>query len=944
MSNYAAVIARREAALLARPAGVEPKPMGGHLFAFQADATTWALRRGRAAIFAATGLGKTLMELEWAQQIGGTVLLLAPLAVGPQIAREAARFGVSDVRTVREPGEIRAGVNITNYDRLHHFWPDGLDGLILDESSILKSFDGKTRRELTEFGAQVPMRLCATATPAPNDYEELGQHAEFLGVLTSREMLALYFTQDGNTTTKWRLKGHARQPFWRWVASWALAITGPADLGHPEEQKRFELPPLSVRPVVVKTANEHVLGTLFADEARTLQERREARRNTLDERVAATASLVAAEPDEQWLLWCDLNAESEALTKAIPGAVEVRGSDSPEWKVAVVEWFQGHRCLCDRADFRSKLSGWLTTRSTSDATTPRTASADLLSQAPTSGNTPTNDGRTCVSTTSTIPTSSPDARPSSRPNTTADGGSSTQLIQSCVPKPEHRFESGRPPTQRNALRSDSSDLASRPTSTEPLSSHRAAGVPSAVDPTTTQGVDSMSTIATPEDIHEASSARRAISDSESSATIPTALNVPRCICGHIDGRRILVSKPSIFGHGLNLQGCARMAFVGLSDSFERYHQAVRRCWRFGQTREVIAWVVTADAEGAVVRNIQRKERQMTEMMAELVANVGRTGEHVATRTVAERDDAEGPGWRLMLGDCVERVAEIEAESVGLSVFSPPFPSMYVYTDDPRDMGNVADVETMIEQFGYLVPELLRVLMPGRSVAIHLAQAQTRKRDGQEIGLRDFRGATIDAMTRGGFTFYGEATIDKDPQVKAVRTKDRGLLFKSLAGDSAMMRMAQADYLLQFRKPGENPRPVRAGISEKYGNPDGWITPEEWIEWAAPVWYRAGDGYPGGIRETDTLNVAIARDGKDERHLCPLQLGVIERAVKLWSAPGDLVLSPFAGVGSEGVGALRLGREFVGVELKRSYYETARANLALAVGEAAQPSLLAGSGA
>jgi hypothetical protein len=749
--SYAELIARREEALLASPAGVEAAEMAPHLFGFQADATAWALRRGRAAIFAATGLGKTLMELEWARQVGGTVLLLAPLAVGKQIVREAERFGIDNARTVADPADVREGINVTNYERLHRFWPDGLDGLVLDESSILKAFDGKTRQALTEFGLQVPMRLCATATPAPNDYEELGQHAEFLGVLTAREMLALYFTQDGNTTTKWRLKGHARQPFWRWVASWALAISSPADLGHHEEAERFRLPPLRVEPVVVAAADPHATGTLFAGEAQTLQERREARRRTLDERVAATAALVAAEPDEQWLLWCDLNAESEALTKAILGAVEVRGSDTPEHKEASLLGF-------------------------------------------------------------------------------ADGAV-----------------------------------------------------------------------------------------------------------------RVLVTKPSIAGFGMNWQGCARMAFVGLSDSFERYHQAVRRCWRFGQQREVVAYVVTADAEGAVVRNIERKERQMTEMMAELVANVGRTGEHIARRSTAEQDEREGQDWRMLLGDCVERVAELEPESVGLSVFSPPFPSMYVYTDDPRDMGNVADVETMIEQFGYLVPELLRVLIPGRSVAIHLAQAQTRKRDGAEIGLRDFRGATINAMQRGGFTFYGEATIDKDPQVKAVRTKDRGLLFKSLAGDSSMMRMAQADYLLQFRKPGENPQPIRAGISEKYGNPDGWITPEEWIEWAAPVWYRAGDGYPGGIRETDTLNVAIAREGQDERHLCPLQLGVIERAVKLWSAPGDLVLSPFAGVGSEGVGALRFGRRFVGVELKRSYFETACANLEAAVSQRGQATLdLAGA--
>jgi DNA modification methylase len=214
---------------------------------------------------------------------------------------------------------------------------------------------------------------------------------------------------------------------------------------------------------------------------------------------------------------------------------------------------------------------------------------------------------------------------------------------------------------------------------------------------------------------------------------------------------------------------------------------------------------------------------------------------------------------------------------------------------------------------------------------------TRKRDGDEVGLKDFRGATIAAMEAGGWTYYGEVCIDKDPQVKAIRTKDRGLLFKTLANDAAHMRMASADYLLQFRKPGENPRPIRAGVSEKYGNESGWITQEEWIEWAAPVWYRASPDYPGGIRETDVLNVAIAREGEDERHLCPLQLGVIERAIKLWTAPGDLVLSPFAGVGSEGVGALRFGRRFVGVELKRSYWDTARRNLGDVIVEGGQES-------
>lgn len=711
------------------------------MFPWQRDLADLALHRGRSAIFSDTGTGKTRMELAWAHAVseatGRPVLILTPLAVSRQMLRELVLLG-GDGRYCAT-GELGPGVNVTNYERLHYFDPAQLGGIALDESSILKALDGKTRKALTDFAKDLPYRLCATATPAPNDYIELGQHADFLGVLTAKEMMALYFTQDGNSTQNWRLKGHAREEFWKWIASWATAMRRPGDIGYPEGDHLYDLPPLTVHQVEVESTSLHPTGTLFKDEARTMSERREARKSTLTERVQAAVDLVMAEPDEQWLLWCDLNAESEALAKAIPGAVEVRGTDTVEFK-------------------------------------------------------------------------------------------------------------------------------------------------------------------------------------------------EQALLGFADGKaRCLVTKPSIAGHGMNWQGCSRMIFVGLSDSFERYYQAVRRCWRFGQTRPVHAYVVTADVEGAVVRNIESKQRRAEQMAEELVqAMADRTREHLAARGHYETDDAEGDGWRLMLGDCVERLADVEDETVGLSIFSPPFPSMYVYTDQARDMGNVSDVEEMIAHYEFLLPELMRVLMPGRTVAVHLAQAQSRRVDGLEIGLLDFRGKTIEAMQRAGFTFYGEVTIDKNPQVKAVRTKDRGLLFKSLATDSANMRMAQADYLLQFRKPGENPNPIRAGISEKY-SPDGsgWITAEEWITWAAPVWYRHSEDYPGGIRETDVLNVAAARDERDERHLCPLQLGVIERAVKLWSAPGEIVLSPFAGVGSEGYRALELGRRFVGVELKSSYFQQACRNLAKA---------------
>ena len=295
-------------------------------------------------------------------------------------------------------------------------------------------------------------------------------------------------------------------------------------------------------------------------------------------------------------------------------------------------------------------------------------------------------------------------------------------------------------------------------------------------------------------------------------------------------------------------------------------------------------------------------------------------------------EMNGDRWRLMLGDCVERTSEVEPETVGLSVFSPPFPGMYVYSDSPRDMGNAHNIAELIDHYRFLIPELLRITKPGRSCCVHLCQSITVKYLDGFSGIKDFRGAVIQAMEEGGWIYYGEVCIDKDPQVKAIRTKDQGLLFKSLANDASRMHMALADYLLQFRKPGDNLEPIRAGISERYGNPDGWITAEEWIEWAAPVWYRAGEGYPGGIRETDVLNAAVAREDRDERHIAPLQLGVIERAVKLWSNPGDLVFSPFAGIGSEGYVALKHGRRFAGVELKESYFKTAAINLASAEGQ------------
>jgi DNA modification methylase len=272
---------------------------------------------------------------------------------------------------------------------------------------------------------------------------------------------------------------------------------------------------------------------------------------------------------------------------------------------------------------------------------------------------------------------------------------------------------------------------------------------------------------------------------------------------------------------------------------------------------------------------------------------------------------QGPGWTVTNQDCIEGVAGLPDASVDLSVYSPPFISLYTYTASERDMGNCASKDEFFEHFGFLLRELLRVTKPGRLTCCHVQQvAAMLERDGY-IGLKDFRGDTIRAFQANGWIYQGEVCIDKDPQAQAIRTKAKGLLFVQMRKDSSWSRPALADYILIFRKPGDNPTPIQ---------PD--ITNEQWIEWARPIWY--------GIRESDTLHVAEARGEDDERHICPLQLGTIERCVRLWSNPGELILSPFTGIGSEGYEAVRLGRRFVGFELKPQYAEVAAKNLAAAV--------------
>lgn len=704
-----------------KPTGlIEIPPLNPSLFDWQAAIVRWALRRGRAAIFADCGLGKTVMQLEWARHVPGRVLVLAPLAVAQQTVGEGAKFGI-ECEYCRT-GASGARIVTTNYEMLDRFDLADFAGVVLDESSILKAYDGKTRTAIIEAFRDTPFRLACTATPAPNDHVELGNHAEFLGSMSRTEMLATFFCHDGGETQVWRLKRHAIADFWRWVSSWAVNLRMPSDLGY--EDDGFALPSLF--------HHEHTIphvgptnGTLWHEPAASLQDRIRARASTVEERAAVCAALVNAD-DEPWVVWCNLNAESEALASAIRGAVEVRGSDSPEHKESAMLGFA---------------------------------------------------------------------------------------------RGEHR---------------------------------------------------------------------------------------------------VMVTKPSIAGFGMNWQHCARVAFVGLSDSWEQYYQAVRRCWRFGQTRPVEVHVIASELEGNVVENIKRKERDAAEMSRRMAEHMKElTAENI--RGTERRTDAyatdrrEGDGWTLHLGDCVDVAKAMPADSVHYSIFSPPFASLYTYTASERDMGNVADQDEFARHFRFIVAELYRVLMPGRLVSFHCMNLPTSKvRDGI-IGIRDFRGDLIRAFESAGFVFHSEVCIWKDPVTAMQRTKALGLLHKQLKKDSCMSRQGIADYLVTMRKPGDN--------TERVSHTNATFPVAVWQQYASPVWMD--------INPSDTLQYRSAREEEDERHICPLQLEVIRRAMRLWTNEGDLVFSPFAGIGSEGYVAIEHGRRFVGAELKRSYWEQACRNLAAA---------------
>jgi len=719
---------------------VDENSLNDNLFDFQRVIVKWALKRGRAAIFADTGLGKTLMQTSWADEVvnytGGDVLIFAPLCVANQTVNEGKKFDI-EINYCRDQDGIKTGVNITNYEMMDNFDLSLFAGVVLDESSIIKNRDGKTRNAIIEGCKIVPYRLSCTATPSPNDFMELGNQVEFLGIMTMTEMLAMYFVNDAGDTGTWILKGHGKEKFWEWMATWAVCIRSPEDIGF--DGSKYILPPLNMIGHVVESATTF---GLFADIAQGLLERNQARRDSIDDRVAKCAEVVNTS-SEQFFIWCHLNDEAAMIEKMIPGAVDVSGSDSIE----------------------------------------------------------------------------------------------------------HKEES---------------------------------------------------------------------------------------IRGFIDGSiRVLVSKPKILGAGMNFQHCHNTAFVGLSDSWEQYYQAIRRFYRFGQTKEVNVHIISAESEGAVVENIRRKELQNEEMGSQMVKHMSNAMKKEIFGMSEEkseyvRDVVKTADYELHLADCVELASEIETGTIDYTIFSPPFESMYVFSNHIRDMGN-STKEQFYQHFRFLVDEMLRITRPGRLLSFHCMNLPTSKVNDGYIGIRDFRGDLIRMFQQSGWIYHSEVCIWKDPVVAMQRTKALGLLHKTIRKDSSMSRQGIADYLVTMRKPGQNDKAVRhyrdaeecADVCKAEGldyetECKNILEVGLWQQYASPVWMD--------INQSRTLNFKSGRDDDDQKHICPLQLDVIERAMHLWTAPGDLVFSPFTGVGSEGYVAVGMGRRFIGSELKQSYFDLAKKNM------------------
>lgn len=726
--NYKEFLETKQKSIILSGFDVPLENLNKNLFPFQKFCIQRALKAGKYAFFQDCGLGKTIQQLEWAHQVHNhtnkPVLILAPLAVAGQTIKEGIKFGIE----VGRYDGSNAAIQISNYEQLDNIDCSIFAGIVLDESSILKNFEGATKKLILDLFANTTYKLACTATPSPNDPMELGNHSEFLDVMSRNEMLAMYFVHDGGETAKWRLKGHAIKQFYQFIGTWAIMLNKPDDIGFC--MPGYNLPTLNlVEKQIITPKRDN--GSLFNDAIISATNFNSELRLTIKERLDEVVRIVNSRPDENFIIWVKQNAEGDALKKLLPEAIEVKGSDSNEWK-------------------EKHLLGFA----------------------------------------------------------------------------ENKF-------------------------------------------------------------------------------------------------RILISKTKIASFGMNYQNCRNQIFASLDFSFEGLYQAIRRSYRFGQTNEVNIYLITTDTMSNVKQSIDNKQKQFEIMQNEMAGAINANlNNNLMSAASYDTEEVINEWYHIKRGDCVDLIKDVEDESIGLSVFSPPFAELYTYSSHVEDMGNSKDYKEFLIQFSFLIKEIYRVMMSGRNVAVHCMDLPIQKGKHGFIGLRDFSGMILQAFSDAGFIYASRVTIWKDPVVEMQRTKALGLLHKQVKKDSTMSRVGIPDYVMIFRKDGERINPVT--------NTD--IPVDLWQKYASPVWMDIDYG--------NTLQgYRNGREENDEKHICPLQLDTIERLIHLYSNKGDTVFTPFMGIGSEVFQAVKMGRQGVGFELKESYFQLSKANLKGCVESKNQLSLL-----
>jgi len=688
-----------------------------HLFDFQKHIVKKSLKSGKYAIFADCGLGKTIMQLEWAFQVAKKtkkpVLILCPLAVSGQTINEGEKF---KIEVIKYDGS-NFPIQIINYEQLDNINVELFSGVILDESSILKNFTGHYKNLIINTFKKTPYKLACTATPSPNDLNEIGNHSEFLDVLDAQDMRSKWFVRDQGMNN-YRLKNHAKTDFYGWISSWATMITNPADIGF--DGTNFILPKLQQIEHEIITDVKVGSGLIFNESAVNATNFNKVLRETKEKRLQKVVE-ICEKIKGQILIWVKQNEEGDWLQKKLENCKEVKGSDSTEYKEKTLLGFANNEF------------------------------------------------------------------------------------------------------------------------------------------------------------------------------------------------KILITKAKIAQFGMNFQNCSTQIFPSLDFSFEAYYQQIRRSYRFGQKNEVNIHLIKTDTMENVVKSIEKKERQFLEMQQEMNKNINNV--KYGLLDTYERREFKNNDVLLIKGDSCIEIKTIPDNSVDLIIFSPPFSSLFTYSNYVHDMGNNENHEEFFKQYAFLLKDLFRILKPGRLMCCHTKDLGVYKNSSGYTGMYDFTGEHTKAVLNEEFKLHSKITIWCDPVLEMQRTKTQRLLYKQVTSDSSKTGIGMAEYITIFKK--------WDGSSEELWEPITNLSKSNfpldiWQKWASPVWMD--------IKRTDVLNGKEGTALGDEKHIAPLQLEVIHRLIHLWSNEGEIIFTPFLGIGSEIYKAVKNNRKGIGIELKDSYFDTAVKNV------------------